>query len=270
VILESQTNGQLLVILDILKANLKARVERKRLNESEANSVVVGKEKNAAMKDLLKSDVFDRDFKKFDIFNGRILNMFKLAHYEDLKKFIIMRSYLSGYAFEWTEDYEVQIEGEIEFEKYLTEFEKNFGQPLKEEYAVARVREFCMRNDLPGYIREFRPHIRDISAGEALKKSWFINGLPKWLRKNLNCIGNIKLSELIAKTIKLHAENKIRYGLSKLNYGVTTNWRERSETKNVKIVNNLGKNQSDRDSREYIENHSTQPKVCSFCHLPRH
>jgi hypothetical protein len=136
VILESQTNGQLLVILDILKA----RVERKRLNEMEANSVVVGKEKNTAKKDLLKPDVFDSDFKKFDIFKSTIIKMFKLAHYQDSKKVIIMRSYLSGHAFKWTEDCKVQIEGKIKFKKYLTEFEKNFGRPLKEEYAKAKVK----------------------------------------------------------------------------------------------------------------------------------
>jgi hypothetical protein len=144
----------------------------------------------------------------------------------------------------------------------LTRFKKNFGQPLKEEYGIAMVRELRMGNDLKGYICQFRLLIWDISTEKALKKSWFINGLPKWLSKNLNCISNIKLSELITKTIELHAENKIRYGLSKLNYGVTTNWRERSKTKNANIVNNLGKNRSDRDSPENIENHSTQTNAC--------
>jgi hypothetical protein len=170
---------------------LKARVERKRLYETEANRSAVGKENNTALKNLVKPDVFDRDFKKFDILKSHILNMFKLAHYEDSEKYIIMRSFLSGYAFEWTEDSEVQIEGEIEFEKYLAEVKKYFGQPLKKEYAIARVKKLRMRYDLHGYICEFRLLIRDTGAREALKKSQFIDGLPKWLTKNLYYIGDV-------------------------------------------------------------------------------
>jgi hypothetical protein len=74
-----------------------------------------------------------------------------------------------------------------------------------------------MRYDLHGYICEFKSLIWDISAGAALKNSWFRKGLSKWLTKNLNCTGNIKLGELTTKTIKIHAKNKIRHGLSKPN-----------------------------------------------------
>jgi hypothetical protein len=82
--------------------------------------------------------------------------MFWLAYSEDSEKCIIKRSYLSGYAIEWTKDYEVQIKGEIKFQKSLADFEKDFGQPLKVEYAIARVKELCMRNNLYSYICELR------------------------------------------------------------------------------------------------------------------
>jgi Ty3 transposon capsid-like protein len=189
-ILEDLPNGKLLKILDILKQKLSSKITEKNSGNREQGSYK-RKERNKRMTEMINTpNTYSGNKKKTEEFFGQIENFLFQARFGSSEKIIFMKSYLRGYAAEWTTSVlsinENILTMENGFSVFLHSFRDEFSDKWFESKLVEKQEKIKMGDDFPKFKQEFLSLSRKGEFSNEILRTWFLRALPKRIKLQLH------------------------------------------------------------------------------------